>query len=1239
MTKLLTDAPRTGLPHSLLRHPVSAFRNLLFAMALGAFFTAASLEADTILRYSLEGQGGTQPVTPPTEVAEGLSAEGIIRGAGIDPYDLGRGMSSDNWLTIPDGEDGRQMAIDEEEYYEFSFTVAPGYVASLDGLVHSLRRSAHNGPMYFEWQYSFDGFATPGHTIVPQGPIWDMLGWTESYFYYRGRGSGSGGIAENYNYMLGDVAGQGEGNEMPTFVLSGIEDLQNIPGGTKVTFRLYAWGNASTVATNTTALGRENANQIGGPLITGTVIVDPDLGDQLPLQIISEIEGPNPAPGLHTFQAGSVVHATAPEVVAESADIRNALLGWSGTGSVTAEGTGSETTFTLNEASTLVWRWRKEHRLSAAVNGSGTVEISTAERRPLLGWDFSGYRVPPADRVPPVEGELGPGELSNMNGVPTSTVAPDMLPSVLRRTPVYDEDTEEGLRPADLSAGGLSASMWRHTPNLASAIQRDKYFEFKVQPVPGESVALNSLYFNYRYTETGPHSIALLYSLDDFATYEIIESVRIQDQASGTVITDRTILFPPHPELQNVTGEITFRLYAWGGTGSGVGTIAFRNSLGAGFDDMVLYGGSSEVTEIESAGELWLEPTALFNIEAIPDAGSIFTGWSGDLHSNTANLRGMDMRQPLTAVANFAADSDADGLPDDWEIEYFGDLSRGPSDDDDGDGFTHLEEYRRGTDPAHADELFAAGEVPLSIWENAQRDPILAGGFIIRDFGSGFRGAWEGSNDSRSAQDPFHPDGVPVPVVNNVSFDGPTMVVRADSWEPGWDDAAVEIVFSAGDNDGNTFFFRYQDELNWYRVAIAGEVSNADTRPLQAISIQKRIDGVYSALVLPEGPFTDPADVQGYKRMRVRFTPRMDGGVPKIDVAVSGWEQTSGSWQTASFGHREFTIDDELGSGRAGFGTWAQGGFAENTDWNPVNAGTLFESFKVILDGTVVLDEDWSSAPEPDEFPVGWENPFDGHPELGGDWYVSAHGSIAEASNQGQATSGSSSSHAGDADGPTLLAPGAGLAGYLIEFGIHPFDHGANGIVFDYVDNNNYGRILFANTIPGFDGSIPSGVAVSRKQNGVWTDVLIGDTGFVYRPGQPFQVSLMRSGQRYVMTAFEVDNPGSHHRWEWTDSMAPSGGGRYGFTSWQSADAHFLSVEVYGVAGGVGGDLTVTAIEKVGETIVLTVDNPSGEPYNVERCFDLTDGSWETVDTDRTDTTWSGPIPAGAQRVFWRLTR
>lgn len=44
-------------------------------------------------------------------------------------------------------------------------------------------------------------------------------------------------------------------------------------------------------------------------------------------------------------------------------------------------------------------------------------------------------------------------------------------------------------------------------------------------------------------------------------------------------------------------------------------------------------------------------------------------------------------------------DSDGDGLPDSWEIEYFGDLSHGPDEDFDGDGYTNLEEYEAGTDP------------------------------------------------------------------------------------------------------------------------------------------------------------------------------------------------------------------------------------------------------------------------------------------------------------------------------------------------------------------------------------------------------------------------------------------------------------------------------------------------------------------------------------------------------------
>ena len=46
-------------------------------------------------------------------------------------------------------------------------------------------------------------------------------------------------------------------------------------------------------------------------------------------------------------------------------------------------------------------------------------------------------------------------------------------------------------------------------------------------------------------------------------------------------------------------------------------------------------------------------------------------------------------------------DTDADGLPDDWEKEYFGDLDSNENNDNDGDGYTNIEEYKYGTDPTN----------------------------------------------------------------------------------------------------------------------------------------------------------------------------------------------------------------------------------------------------------------------------------------------------------------------------------------------------------------------------------------------------------------------------------------------------------------------------------------------------------------------------------------------------------
>lgn len=80
------------------------------------------------------------------------------------------------------------------------------------------------------------------------------------------------------------------------------------------------------------------------------------------------------------------------------------------------------------------------------------------------------------------------------------------------------------------------------------------------------------------------------------------------------------------------------------------------------------------------------DPAASFFKEPPPTGGRINMGAYG----NTPE------------AASRSSDGDSDGLPDDWEIVFFGHIAFGGMDDLDGDLSSNLDEYRRGSDPATA---------------------------------------------------------------------------------------------------------------------------------------------------------------------------------------------------------------------------------------------------------------------------------------------------------------------------------------------------------------------------------------------------------------------------------------------------------------------------------------------------------------------------------------------------------
>jgi hypothetical protein len=108
-----------------------------------------------------------------------------------------------------------------------------------------------------------------------------------------------------------------------------------------------------------------------------------------------------------------------------------------------------------------------------------------------------------------------------------------------------------------------NANSW-NVASLADAITNNKYFEFTLSPNAGFEINFTSFVYTGQASGTGPTSVAFRASTDGFSSNIGAPSI------TGTTINLNVATF------QNISGPITFRLYAWGASAAG-GTFSVNN--------------------------------------------------------------------------------------------------------------------------------------------------------------------------------------------------------------------------------------------------------------------------------------------------------------------------------------------------------------------------------------------------------------------------------------------------------------------------------------------------------------------------------------------------------------------------------------------------------------------------------------------------------------------------------------
>ena len=169
--------------------------------------------------------------------------------------------------------------------------------------------------------------------------------------------SGSGN-SQTCSYLASDYSGY-EGTYQilfNSFRTLDLTDWFNYNAGDTVTIQVLGGVYGNGQATTNLVL----------PVTTQNITITP-----ISLNVVSAYDTPDPAVGDHSYTYNTQVTASVTSPVVDD-DTQYVCTGWTGTGSVTASGSATSTTFDIIEDSSITWNWKTQYYLTVNNGAHGT---------------------------------------------------------------------------------------------------------------------------------------------------------------------------------------------------------------------------------------------------------------------------------------------------------------------------------------------------------------------------------------------------------------------------------------------------------------------------------------------------------------------------------------------------------------------------------------------------------------------------------------------------------------------------------------------------------------------------------------------------------------------------------------------------------------------------------------------------------------------------------------------------